>query len=148
MITCIPRWFSNTYEMSGEGHDGRVRFNWLSEQGLVEVNGREYRVQKHGVFSGCWSMLSGTEDLVMAKKDSAFRRTFSLQTQAGPMTLKARSMFGRTMILTGEGIDAVIAPAHMFSRRFRMSGRLPDFEICGFVLWLTIMLQRRQESSD
>ena len=148
MIHCVPRWLSATYDISGYGLSAFVSFNWLSEQGVIGIAGEHYEVDKHGAFSGRWSMISNSEEIAIAQKGSPFSRTISLDSRVGPITLKARSMLGRTMLLFGSGFDAVIAPNHIFSRRYTIVGSIPNFEVACFAFWLARMLQRRQKNSN
>ena len=149
MIECLPAGICSwNYLLHGDGHDARVDFNWMGEQGSLWIDNQEYRIEKDGLFSGSWRMESAEGTLFHAKKTSAFTRAFEISGRGVHATLHASSAFGRTMILNGGGQQSVIAPAHPFTRRASMSGTCGDFRLAAFAFWLTGLTWRRAASSS
>jgi hypothetical protein len=148
MIECLPVGICSwDYVLRGDGHEARIVFNWMSEQGRLWLDGREYRIEKDGPFSGSWRMESDEATLFTARKTSAFTRTFEIAGAGVQATLHAASPFGRTMVLETGGGPCVIAPAHPFTRRATMSGTCGDFRLAAFAFWLTGLVWRRAANS-
>jgi hypothetical protein len=148
MIDCRPRGiFSWNFDLTGEGHQASVEFNWFGEQGLIVIDGTEHRVSKHGLFSGQWSLESPSGPIYQAAKSNLFTRTFEITGRQGMTMLSAESMFGRAMTLSGTGVDCIIRPAHAFTRRATIEGRTDDFPRVCFGFWLCILIWRRNASS-
>jgi len=149
MIRCIPKGLCSwNFDIDANGHSASVEFNWVGEQGAITIDGEPHDVRKHGAFSGHWTMDSNSKTVATAQKSSVFTRSFELTTSSGSIVLRARSAFGRTMLLEGAGFDAVIAPIHSFTRRASIAGNISDFRIACFAFWLTVLLWRRAAKSD
>lgn len=149
MIRCIPKGLCSwNFDIDAKGYSATIEFNWMGEQGAITIDGESYDVRKHGAFSGRWTMDSNTKTVATAQKPSAFTRSFELATSSGTVVLRARSAFGRTMLLEGAGFDAVIAPVHSFTRRASIAGEVSDIRIACFAFWLTVLLWRRDAQSD
>lgn len=149
MIECLPAGICSwNYLLRGDGHDARVDFNWMSEQGRLWIGSREYRIEKDGPFSGSWRMESAEGTLFHAQKCSAFTRTFEITGAGVQAMLHAASAFGRTMVLESGGEQSIIAPAHPFTRRASMSGTCGDFRLAAFAFWLTGLTWRRAANSS
>ena len=144
MIECLPAGICSwDYILRGDGHEARIAFNWMSEQGRLWIDNQEYRIEKDGPFSGIWRMESAAGTLFHAKKTSAFTRNLEIAGGGIHATLHAASPFGRTMVLETGGRQCVIAPAHPFTRRASMSDHCGDFRLAAFAFWLTGLLWRR-----
>jgi hypothetical protein len=149
MIECLPAGVCSwNYFLRGDGHDANVEFNWVGEQGRLRIDDQEFRIEKDGLFSGSWRMLSDHGTLFTARKTSPFTRTFEIAGDGIQATLHAASAFGRTMILDSAGQQSVIAPAHPFTRRASMSGTCGDFRLAAFAFWLTGLIWRRAASNS
>jgi hypothetical protein len=149
MIECLPASVCSwNYLLRGNGHEARVDFNWMGEQGRLWIDSQEYRIEKDGLFSGSWRMLSDQGTLFTARKTSPFTRTFEIAGNSIQANLHAASAFGRTMILDSGGEQSVIAPAHPFTRRASMSGICGDFRLAAFGFWLTGLAWRRAAHSS
>ena len=148
MITCTPRsiclW---DFDVSGDGHRASIDLNWVGEQGSMGIDGERYVVSKGGILSGRWMLECGPATIFVAQKSSAFSRRIEIRGDFGEAELSARSAFGRTMALTGPGVDCVIAPNHPFTRRSTIAGNHADFRLVAFAFWLTILMWRRQADS-
>ena len=147
-IHCIPRWFSEANDSSGGGLSAVAQFRLFSEQGTIHLDGLNYEIAKHSVFSGRWSLMGPDGEVAVAQKDSVLSRSISIQSGTGNLTLRPRSVFTRTMVLRGAGFDAVITARGMFSRGFTMNGLVPHPEIACFAFWLNAMLDRRRRRND
>lgn len=130
----------------GKNHAELV-FNWMSEQGSISINRKYYQVNKHGIFSGKWTLSDHSGALVTAEKFSAFTRKFILNGPSGTHTLEAQSMFGRAMSLHGSSSHALITPQSIFTRKATITGHTPDFETTSFAMWLTLMTWRRSSGN-
>lgn len=149
MIECLPAGICSwNYLLRGDGHHARVEFNWVGEQGRLQIDDQEFRIGKDGLFSGSWRMESAAGTLFHARKISAFARTFEIAGGGVQATLHAASAFGRTMILDSGAEQSVIAPAHPFTRRASMSGTCGDFRLAAFAFWLTGLTWRRAASNS
>lgn len=148
MMTSVPNsFFSWNSTLSGEGHRAELNFKLMSEQGSISLNGQYYSVNKHGVFSGKWTLSDRSRSLVSANKLSAFMRTFTISGPTGTYTLEAKSAMGRSMVLRGNRSQATISPDHIFTRRASLSGTLPDIETTCLAMWLTLLTWRRSSSN-
>jgi len=149
MIHCRPLGICSwDFELRGEGHVVRLGFGWPTEQGWINIDGHSYDVVKQGFFSGRWELVDGGRVELGAKKRSAFTRGFDLSTPSGSFALEASSFAGRTMGLYGPGVDVSIRPAHAFTRRASIEGRLPDIEVVVFAFWLTALTWRRAANNS
>lgn len=149
MIRCIPKGICSwDFDLESSEHSASVEFNWVGEEGTIRMDGHLHRIEKHGVFSGQWTMEESAQTVATAKKSSAFTRSFDLTTPAGTITMRAESAFGRTMILKGPRFDGTITPVHPFTRRAMITGQISDFRMACFAFWLTVLLWRRAAQSD
>ncbi|MEP4077085.1 hypothetical protein [Haloferula sp.] len=149
MIECLPTGVCSwDFELRGEGHTARLGFSWPSEQGWIEVDGLSIQVEKQGFMSGAWIFNGGGRTILSAEKRSALTRSFDLKSPAGSYVLEATSFASRTMIFRGPNADATIEPAHVFTRRATIQGRLPDFEVVACAFWLTALTWRRAANNN
>jgi hypothetical protein len=149
MIECLPAGICSwDYLLRGDGHDAQVEFNGIGEQGRLLVDREPFRIEKDGMFSGSWRMVSEHGTLFAARKPSALSRSFEISGAGIHATLHAASAFGRTMILEGGGRQLLIAPAHPFTRRASITGTCDDFRLAAFAFWLTGLLWRRAANSS
>lgn len=149
MIECRPLGICSwDFELHGKGHVATLGFGWPTEQGWINLDGRSYQVEKQGFFSGRWNLVDGAEVKSSAEKRSAFTRSFDLTTPSGSFVLEAASFACRTMNLHGPAADASISPAHAFTKRAVIQGRLPEFEVVAFAFWLTALTWRRAANNN
>jgi len=149
MIECRPvSLFSWTFRLTGGGHAADVEYNWLSEQGRIEADRETFRVVKHGLMGGTWTLQGPDGVRAKAVKSSPLTRTFQIETPSGPATLEAESFVGRAMVLNGSGYGCRIAPAHLFTHRASIEGGFRDFPTVCFAFWLTGLLWKRRNQSS
>lgn len=148
MIECRPRGlFSWNFDLTDPSHQASVEFNWVGEQGAIDIDGVRHEVAKHGVFSGQWELVCQGIRVFSARKSSPFTRTFEIRGAGTSASLRAESAMGRTMVLEGSGLACRISPAHPFTRRAGISGTCDDFRLACFAFWLTVLTWRRAASS-
>ncbi|MCW1925816.1 hypothetical protein OKA05_24875 [Luteolibacter arcticus] len=149
MIACLPRGICSwDYELSGAGHGAQTEMRWIGEQGGLWVDGESFAVMKDGVWSGSWRLVGNAGTEFTAQKVSAFRRTFEISGRDGRAVLRAESAFGRSMRLEGDRVNALIQPAHPFTRRAAIHGEVGDFRLAAFAFWLTALTWRRAASNN
>jgi hypothetical protein len=105
-------------------------------------------VVKHGIWSGQWTLLAPEGNLFSAQKETAFSRSFRIETPYGPAELRAKSVFSRVMQFRGPDSQFELAPNHFMTRRSTISGEIRDFRLACFAFWLTSLLWRRQNNSS
>lgn len=148
MIECLPTGICSwDYILRGGGHEALVEFWWMSECGRLTIDEKRFAVEKEGLLSGRWRMESLDGLFFTASKTSPFTRTFEIYGAGVYAKLHAASAFGRTMILEAGGRQSVIAPAHPFTRRAKMSGSCGDFRLAAFAFWLSGLTWRRAANS-
>ena len=153
MIRCEPKgMFSWNFDLEGEGHDGVLEFNMLGEgEGRIEVDRKQFEIEKHGLIKPKWSLTYKGETLATAQKSNAFTRTFEILIDDEPLLVRARSGFGRRFALEQSGeLLASFAPANAFTRRatIRPEGPGADFLTLAFSFWLVVLNWRRAANSD
>ncbi len=152
MIRCRPRTiFSWDFRVEGEGSAASLEVNWLSEQGTITSDRTDFEINKHGVFSGRWTMEANGQTHATAQKATAFRRTFEISSPTGELSLIPESMFTRRFRLEREGkLVARICPDHPFTRRSKIELRVTDLDfptIC-FAFWLVLITWRRSNGDS
>jgi hypothetical protein len=150
LIATPKRWFSWDFEVHEGGGQpvGDVRVSAWRERGAVTVDGIEYPVTREGVV-GAFTLAGAGGVLARAVKPSALHRMFTLEHDGKEYVLKAVSAWGRDFaLLDGEVQIGVVRPARALGRQARAD--LPEdmpLEVRLFVLWLTLMLWKRQQQA-
>jgi hypothetical protein len=152
MMRCKPKGICSwDYFVDGDGHHGSLVFNWVGEQGTITADGRPFEVQKHGMFSGHWTLDQNRQSAISAQKSSAFTRTFEMQSAEDALVLCAESVLGRSFRIERSGeVIATISPDHAFTRRATIK-TVPqkwDFPTVCFAFWLVVLIWRREASSS
>ena len=151
MIRCKPNGICSwNFLLDGEGHRATLEFNWLSEQGAINADGKHFDVRKHGVFSGHWTLGQAGREVAVAQKSTAFTRTFDVQDSSGPLVLRAKSAFGRSFRVERSGnVIATMFPDHPFTRRASIDIHIAqwDFITVSFLFWLVVLTWRRAAQS-
>jgi len=149
MIDCRPQGICSwNYALTGEGWQASVRVGAMREQGAIEIDGRGFMIRKHGFASGTWTLESGGQVLLTARKGNPFTRTFAINGRDMDAELRAASPFSRGMVLTGRGSDARIQPRHPFTRRASIDGPCPDPLLACFAFWLSVITWRRAANNS
>lgn len=150
-IRCIPKGIrSYNFHLEGDGRQADLTFEWLAEEGLIEIDREVHEVRKDGALSGHWILESGGRTVASAQKSSVITRTFELEDSEARLTLRARSALGRSFRVeeSGRGV-AIIRPDHPFTRRATIhAGSNPiTFTTLVFAFWLVVLMWRRGDSS-
>jgi hypothetical protein len=149
MIHCKPNGiFSAGFTLTGDISHTTLDFSWFTESGTIKTSGHSFEVSRDGIFSGRWHLRRNGESFVVAEKTSAFRRSIEITHGHQRYLLKARSAFGRSMALSGPGVDATISPSHPFTRRSSITGTLPPPEVIAFAFWLIALLWKRAANNN
>ena len=128
-----------------------MEMNWMSEQGSIDADRTNYKIKKHGVFSGNWTLELKGQEFAEAQKSTAMRRTFEISSPMGDLTLIPESILNRCFRLECSGeVIARIKPAHPFTRRSEIEIQGVDFDfptIC-FAYWLVLITWRRSNKNS
>ncbi len=152
MIRCTPKGICSwDFRLNGEGHDATLVFNWLGEQGGITADGACFRVRKHGMVSGHWTLNDDGKEIAYGQKSTAFTRTFEIQDASGALGLRAKSPFGRGFLVErSNDVIATISPDHAFTRRATIDTDTQkwDFTTICFSFWLVVLMWRRTAQSS
>lgn len=147
IIRCIPRGICSwNFLLDGAGYQGTVALGWMGEHGTIKVDGTPFDIQKHGVFSGHWTLNHEGQEVISAQKSTAFTRTFKIQDPRGELVLRAKSPLGRSFHLErSNDVVATMSPDHAFTRRATISifTKQYDLPTLYFSFWLVVLMWRR-----
>ena len=152
MLRIVPKhWFSWGFAVrDGDRHVADIDMAWWRERGVLAVEDRPYEVYREGVMSGAFILASPEGILARAEKPSAFFRSFVVEHAGRAYTLQARSAFFRSFVLLdGPTEVGTLTPDGPFTRR--ASADLPEdmpLPVRVFVLWLALLLWKRQSDSS
>lgn len=152
IIRCQPKGMCSwNFLLKGEDHHASLEFNWFTEQGAIIADGIPFKVHKHGISSGYWTLGDDGDPFASAQKSSAFTRTFEIQNTHDTLVVRAESAFGRSFRVerSGDAI-AMIKPDHAFTRRstIEILGQKWEFPTICLAFWLVVLTWRRAASSN
>ncbi|PHR97454.1 MAG: hypothetical protein COA78_27690 [Blastopirellula sp.] len=143
--------FSWNFTIQGQGQHASLEFNWLNEQGSINIDGHDLSVVKHGMLSGFWTLEHAGETILAAQKPNAFSRSFEIQQSQATWLFEAKSAFGRSFNLKDQQHTlATMRPKHIFTRSFTVetyAEQIP-FATIVFCSWLMILTWRRQANNS
>jgi len=116
----------------------------------VHIDGVLYSIRKHGPASGFWTLEQEGEQVASAKKLSAFKRSFEIQSTENTFQLMSVSAFSRSFFVgKGDEIVATISPKRFFSYKARIEIEEEDFDfrIAVLAFWLVVISWRREEGA-
>lgn len=151
MLTVVPKqWFSWDFTvMEGSRAVAEIDISWWREQGVLTVQGVDYRVYREGMMSGDFILESAGSVLARAEKPSAFHRSFTIDHADRQFTLRAKAVFRRHfLLLDGDGEIGSVSPEGIFTRRATVD--LPEalpLPVKVFIIWLTVILWKRESDS-
>jgi len=152
MIRCKPKgMFSWDFFLEGEGHQGVLDFNWMSEQGHITADGIVYDIDKHGVLSRKWSLIRDGRTVAAIQKSNSFTRSFELTIEDKSFLIRAKSPFGRSFVFEeGDRTIGSMTPNYPFFRSATIKTIVPemDFRTLAFAAWAVILNWRRSASAD
>jgi len=128
-----------------------LALNGIGEQGAIRLEGVQFEVRKHGMFSGYWTLDHEGNEVASGQKSTAFGRTFAIQDPSGDLILRAESAIGRSFRLERSGeIIATMVPDHILTRRATIDIRTEtwDFPTVCFSFWLVALMWRRAAQSN
>jgi hypothetical protein len=150
-MRAIPKHaFSWEFTMTDGGRTlARLETSWWREKGTLTVEGVEHRAYRESLF-GDFVLESGGATVARATKPSAFQRKFVITHNGVEYTLRSHSPFRRSfVVLQGDRAIGSIAPDGVFSRKADVD--LPDdlsLPLKAFILWLTVLLWKRDAQAD
>lgn len=150
MLTCLPLSICSwDFRIQGTSAPAELLFNHFTEQGSVHFGHTNFKVVKHGVWSGHWTFENGSV-VAEANKPSAMFRAYELRGDGMTLLLQPPSAFGRTfeILLNGQRVGT-IWPAHAFTRRafIECSPAIPEhFQL--FAFWLVALSWRRRQRNN
>ena len=147
MLTCLPEslcsWNFRVVDPSRQ--ISFVRFDFFTEQGVIQHEGAQYRIIKHGWLSGQWSLIASDVTFARAVKPNALFRSFDISTQEYSLVTRAQTFVTRAYdIFTPSRRVGVIMPSHAFTRRstIECSAEIPVLSQL-FCFWLAVTTWRR-----
>jgi hypothetical protein len=152
MLTCLPTSLCSWDFLVRDGARdvATLDFAFLTEQGTIHYKGMDYRIGKHGVLSGRWTLLLGSSPVATAQKPSALFRLFKVTGEDTTLVLKAFSPFSRCFdIFSGSTPVGSIQPVHPFTRRAIVDCQ-PSVSILVqlYCFWLVVLLWRRASNQN
>lgn len=152
IIRCLPRSLCSwNFDLSGQSHRGSIDLEWVGEQGTITADETRFRVAKHGLMSGRWSLNHDDAEVVTAQKQSVFTRSFEIDAPDGELFLHAESALTRSFVLERAGATiATIRPDHPFTRRAKIEVLTPEWDspTIFFSFWLVVLMWRRAAQSS
>jgi len=144
-------WVSWNYELRlVEAPAGTIAIPWFGEQGTFTSSGRSWTMAREAWFHGAFSMKQAGRTFATAEKPGAFFRSFQLEFDDEHFIWEAESPWGRAFLLRkGNAVQGSMRPVSAFSRRATID--LPDdlsLERKAFLVWLALLMWRRQQSSN
>lgn len=151
-LTCLPKslclW---DYRVLGTAcGTAAVNFNFLTEQGIIELGDRIYTVRKHGWLSGRWSVECDEQTFAEAQKPNPLFRSFEVTAGEARLTVKAGNPFGRSYeMLADDALVGTIKPVHLLTRRavVECKPEVPEIAML-FSFWLAVVTWRRQAKNN
>jgi len=152
MLTTVPKKrFTWDFEVQDDNQMpvGEVKLSAWRERGAISAQRFENKVFRESA-RGAFVLERNGFVQARAEKPSAFRRMFTIEHEGKTYTLKARSTWGRALVLPQDEMEiGKISPKGTLSRcaRADLPEQLPLL-LRLFVIWLTLLLwKRRSESS-
>ena len=151
MLQIVPtHWYSWDLRVMDESHPvADIAMSSWCEKGALTISGTTYRVHREGLMSGDFVLEHAGGVLARAEKPSVFRREFVIRHAGREYTLRPESAFRRAFVfLDGSRRVGFLAPKSAFTRKAAAS--LPHdlpLPVRMFVVWLTMISWRRQQSS-
>ncbi|MFK7844416.1 MAG: hypothetical protein AB8G77_03875 [Rhodothermales bacterium] len=134
------------YELTGKGFQAFVRLRTIKEEGSILLSGREYTIQKNGLFKGHWSLILDGKEIGSAEKTAAMFRAFQVTGFPGDYTVIAKSAWKRRFqIKQSDKVVGNVFPDHAFSRKAQIDIDVSDHDhlLIAFTFWLVILTWRR-----
>ncbi len=150
-MTMVPaRWYSWNYTvMNGDRTIATLDLSSWRERAEIVIGGVTHRVFRERAMSGDFIVETGGRELARATKPSVFRNSMVVHYGGRDYTLRKASIWRRGFVLMdGERQIGSITPENVWTRR--ATADLPadwPAPITAFVIWLVIILWKRDASS-
>jgi hypothetical protein len=136
------------YEITRDGALAAViACSRMWERATITIDGVDYAAAREGKMSGAFYLEADGNRVASTQKPSLKGRQFTVQVGERTLTLKSASVFGRSYVLTENGVQiGVLRPLGWLSRQWQ--AEFPDdlaFPVQVFLVWLVIVLWRRAQ---
>lgn len=152
MIRCLPKGVCSwNFILEGDGILAELTYGSFKEKGTIVLNGYSYEVNKPSMMSGEWTLTQAGREIATARKESVFKRTFSVTMGLDEWQLRAESSLGRSfLIVRSNKMIGQISPMHPFTRRAKIEMVNPEYDgkLVAFSFWLVALMWRRAASSS
>jgi hypothetical protein len=151
LLTANPQgWFSWDFTLTKNGESvADIDLSSWREKGALTVAGSTYRVYREGLCSGAFVLQANGTVVARAHKPSAWTRRLVLDFGGAQYELRPRSAFTRSFqLLKDAKIVGTLSPASFLTRKIDVE--LPEdlpLQIRAFIVWLTILLWKRDASA-
>jgi hypothetical protein len=151
VLQIVPtHWYSWDFTVTEESRPvADITTSWWGEKGALTIDDTTYRVYREGPMSGAFVLEHAGSVLARAEKPSVFRREFVIYHAGHEYTLRRESMFRRAFVLLdGSRQVGSLAPKSAFTRE--AAADLPrdlPLPVRMFIVWLTVISWRREQSS-
>lgn len=151
MLTAVPQsWFSWNFDVMDDNRlpVAEIKMSFWGNTGTIAAGGSQYTVSRQGIL-GPFVLEKEGAIVAQAVKRDVLTRTIAIEHNGKHYTLKARSSWLRQLVLCeGDSEIGAVTPENCFTHRARV--QLPDslpLIMRLFVLWITIMLWRRDSDT-
>lgn len=152
MLTAAPQsWMGWDFEIRDGGTLlASLCIPWFGrERGTLRIGGRTWELGRDGWYQGAFFLKQAGSIQASAEKPSALFRSFQVTFDAKEYGWEAESAFTRSFIfIEANRVLGSVRPESVFLRRARLD--LPEdlsLERKGFLLWLALLMWRRQKNS-
>jgi hypothetical protein len=153
-LELIPQgWFSWNFTVLQQGSPvAEIGMSSWGEKGELAIAGATYKTYRERPLSGLFILELDATQVATAEKPSAFERSFNVVHEGKSYILKAASVLKRQFVLLDGASNREIGsirPAGVFTRKAIVD--LPDelpLPVRVFVLWLTLILWKRQSEQS
>jgi hypothetical protein len=151
LLTMTPkRWYSWDFAViNGDRTIAELDLSSWRERAEILIGGVTHQVYRERAMGGDFIIDAGGRELARATKPSAFRHTMIVHYRGKDYTLRKPSVWGRAFaLMDGDRQIGSVAPTSTWTRR--ATAELPPdwpVPITAFVIWLVILLWRRDAAS-
>jgi hypothetical protein len=147
--------FSVAYDVLADGvPKGRIAHRMLSLRDEAEISspGGTFTARRERVFrAGAVLLSAGGTERAAAERESTWRERYRVRFDGSILFLRQKLMSWRGLFQIFDGSDEVgrIQLEKLMSRRMIVeytAAAPPPLEITGFLVWIVLMVQRRQAS--
>lgn len=147
--------FSAAYDVLEDGQPkGRIEHRMLSlrDEAVITAGDRTFHARRPRAFRAA-ATLESAEGVLRAKaeKETFWHEHYRVEYGGDALFLRQKLMSWRGLFVITDGTGEIggIRLEKLFSRRMLVefaTGSPPPLEICEFLVWIVLMVQRRQSS--